>query len=400
MTIPTRRSLLAGAAMLTAGAAIAQDRSSEPIEGNRGGTILGPRNAPREAENPDALQPPSTDHGALPNLRFSFADAHMKMREGGWSREVTQRELPVATTIAGVNMRLTAGGVRELHWHKEAEWSFMLAGNLRITAVDTDGHNFIADVAPGDLWYFPPGIPHSIQGLPPDGGEFLLAFPNGGFSEDSTFAITDMFAHMPKASLAQNLQVDVTALDSIPKEERFIFKAPLPPSLEADAVRGPQGSGPQNMKFSLMELPPKTTPGGRVRIADTSNFPISQQIAVAHVEVDPGHMREIHWHPNTDEWQFYVSGRARMTVFAAEGKARTFDYQAGDVGYVPMAMSHFIENTGSEPLRFLELFRAPRFEDVSLAQWMALTPHELVAQHLNLDVAVLDRLRTIKQPVV
>jgi len=400
MTIPTRRSLLAGAAVLTAGTAIAQDRSSEPIKGNRGGTILGPRNAPREAENPDALQPPSTDHGALPNLRFSFADAHMKMREGGWSREVTQRELPVATTIAGVNMRLTAGGVRELHWHKEAEWSFVLAGNLRITAVDTDGRNFIADVAPGDLWYFPPGIPHSIQGLPPDGGEFLLAFPNGGFSEDSTFAITDMFAHMPKASLAQNLQVNVAALDSIPKEERFIFKAPVPPSLEADAVRGPQGSVPQNMKFSLMELPPKTTPGGRVRIADTSNFPISQQIAVAHVEVDPGHMREVHWHPNTDEWQFYISGRARMTVFGAEGKARTFDYQAGDVGYVPMAMSHFIENTGSEPLRFLELFRAPRFEDVSLAQWMALTPHELVAQHLNLDVAVLDRLRMIKQPVV
>ena len=68
-----------------------------------------------------------------------------------------------------------------------------------------------------------------------------------------------------------------------------------------------------------------------------------------------------------------------MTVFAAEARARTFDYRAGDVGYVPMAMSHFIENTGSEPLRFLELFKSPRFMDVSLAQWMALIPHELVA---------------------
>jgi len=400
MSVPTRRSLLAGAAVLTAGTAVAQERAPEPIEGKRGAPILGPRNPERAAQNPDILQPPSTDHGALPNLRFSFADAHVKMREGGWSREVTKRELPVATTIAGVNMRLTAGGVRELHWHKEAEWSFVLAGNLRITAVDTDGHNFIADVKPGDLWYFPPGIPHSIQGLPPDGGEFLLAFPNGGFSEDSTFAITDMFAHMPKTALARDLQVNASALENIPKEERFIFQASPPPPLETDAVRGPEGAVPQNMKFSLMQLPPQNMPGGRVRIADISKFPISTQIAVAHVEVDPGHMREIHWHPNADEWQYYISGRARMTVFGAEAKARTFDYQAGDVGYVPMSMSHFIENIGTEPLRFLELFRAPRFEDVSLAQWMALTPHELVAQHLNMDVAVVDGLRRIKQPVV
>jgi oxalate decarboxylase len=204
MSDPTRRALVAGAMIATASAAAAaQDRNSNPIEGNKGGTILGPRDPSRAAENPDLLTPPATDHGSIPNLRFSFADTHMKMREGGWSREVTQRELPIAKTIAGVNMRLTPGGVRELHWHKEGEWSFMLAGNARITAVDNDGHNFVADVNEGDLWFFPPGIPHSIQGLPPDGAEFVLAFPNGGFSEDSTFSITDLFAHMPKPALAK-----------------------------------------------------------------------------------------------------------------------------------------------------------------------------------------------------
>jgi oxalate decarboxylase len=111
-------------------------------------------------------------------------------------------------------------------------------------------------------------------------------------------------------------------------------------------------------------------------------------------------MRELHWHPNADEWQYYISGKGRMTVFAAEGRARTFDYQAGDVGYVPMSMSHFIQNTGNEPLRFLELFKSPRFMDVSLAQWMALTPHELVAAHLKIDRGILDGLRKDKQPVV
>src|SRR5437660_3830660 len=72
-------------------------------------------------------------------------------------------------------MRLTPGGVRELHWHKQAEWAYMLDGHARITAIDQDGRNFVDDVGVGDLWYFPAGIPHSIQGLQ-EGCEFLLAF--------------------------------------------------------------------------------------------------------------------------------------------------------------------------------------------------------------------------------
>ena len=297
-------------------------------------------------------------------------------------------------------MRLEPGGVRELHWHKEAEWSFMLAGKARITAVDNDGHNFVADVEAGDLWYFPSGIPHSIQGLEPEGAEFVLAFPNGSFSEDSTFSITDMFAHMPKDALAKNFGTNRTAFDHIPKEERFIFKAPLPPALQADTVGSAQGHVPLNMKFRLLAETPVRAPGGTVRIADMRNFVISSDIAAALVEVEPGHIREIHWHPNADEWQFYIAGKARMTVFGAQTNSRTFDFQAGDVGTVPKAMAHFVENTGNETLRFLELFKAPRFVDVSLAQWMALTPHELVEAHLNLNRDLIDALSTDKRPIV
>ncbi|WP_283815465.1 cupin domain-containing protein [Bradyrhizobium jicamae] len=271
----------------------------------------------------------------------------------------------------------------------------MLAGKARITAVDNDGHNFIADVGPGDLWYFPSGIPHSIQGLPDDGCEFLLAFPDGEFSEDSTFAITDLFAHNDPVVLAQNLSIDVKALDPLPKQERFIFQAEPPPQLEADVVHDALGAVALDMVFHLMQQPPTQSLGGNVRIADTRNFKVSTDVAAALVEVNPGHMRELHWHPNADEWQYYISGQARMTVFAAEARSRTFDYRAGDVGYVPMSMSHFIENTGD-----LELFRSNRFMDVSLAQWMALTPPELVAAHLNIDRAVIETLRKHKQPVV
>ena len=132
MNTPERRTLLAIAAALGASAAVGATEDNEPVVGNKGAPIIGPRNPERERQNPNILRPPPTDRGSLPNLRFSFADAHVKMREGGWSREVTRRELPISTTIAGVNMRLKSGGVREMHWRKQAEWAIMLAGKARI----------------------------------------------------------------------------------------------------------------------------------------------------------------------------------------------------------------------------------------------------------------------------
>ena len=89
-----------------------------------------------------------------------------------------------------------------------------------------------------------------------------------------------------------------------------------------------------------------------------SNFPVSTTIAAALVEVNPGALRELHWHPNTDEWQYYIEGEARMGVFGASGQARTFDFRAGDVGYVPFAMGHYVENTGTTPFAFWSCSRA------------------------------------------
>jgi oxalate decarboxylase len=371
----------------------------QPMIDGVGATDPGPRNVLLDLQNPDVLTPPRTDRGTIPNLKFSFSNAHNRLEEGGWAREVTVRELPIATTLAGVNMRLTAGGVRELHWHKEAEWAMMLNGRARLTAVDQDGHNFMDDVSEGDLWYFPAGIPHSIQGLS-EGCEFLLVFNNGNFSENETFLISDWFAHTPKEILAKNFGVAESNLASIPAQERYIFQSKVPDTLSSDQVSAPSGSVPQSFVYRLMEQEPIRSRGGMVRIVDSTNFLVATTIAAALVEVEPGGLRELHWHPNADEWQYYIEGDGRMTVFASGGKARTFDYQAGDVGYVPFAMGHYVENTGETPLRFLEMFKSNRFADVSLHQWMALTPPELVQDTLHLNQTVMNVLQKQKQPVV
>jgi oxalate decarboxylase len=374
--------------------------SPEPIQGNVGGTDPGPRNVELDRQNPDILTPPRTDHGTLPNLKFSFGMAHNRLQGAGWARQVTMRELPAATTLAGVNMRLNPGGIRELHWHKQAEWAYMLYGRARITGVDQEGLNFVDDVGTEDIWNFPAGIPHSIQGLE-EGCEFLLVFDDGAFSEDATFLITDWFAHTPKEVLAKNFGVSESDFADLPTDvdrTRYIFQGEVPPALSEDKTSNPYGQRSFSYHFSTQQ--PVETSGGSVRIVDSTIFPAATTIAAGLVEVEPGGMREMHWHPNAEEWQYYIEGSARMGVFASEGNARTFNYRAGDVGTVPFAFGHYIENIGNTPLRFLEMFRSPHFQDVSLNQWMALTPPELVQAHLNLNKTMMRALRKEKWPVV
>jgi oxalate decarboxylase len=105
----------------------------QPIREEDGFVDRGPRNILLDQQNQDILVPPVTDHGTVPNLKFPFSMAHNRLQDGGWGRQVTQRELPVSTQLAGVNICLKPGGIREMHWHKEAEWAYMLWGSARIS---------------------------------------------------------------------------------------------------------------------------------------------------------------------------------------------------------------------------------------------------------------------------
>jgi oxalate decarboxylase len=402
----SRRNVLTVAAAGTLATAVsavgaqAGETMPQPRRAGVGGTNPGPKNPIRASQNPDLLSPPATDHGVLPNLRFSFDDAHMRLASGGWTRQITVRELGIAKNVAGVNMRLNAGGVRELHWHKAAEWAYMLYGSARITAIDAEGRNFVDDVGVGDLWYFPSGIPHSIQGLGPDGAEFLLVFDDGEFDEDNTFLLSDWLKHTPPDVLAKNFGVPASMFDNVPDPgQLYIFAAPVPGPISADKIAGAT-EVPQRFSHRMMAQTPIATKSGTVRITDTKVFPASKTISAALVEVAPGAMREMHWHPNTDEWQYYIEGQARMGVFGASGQARTFDFQPNDVGFVPFAMGHYIENTGDTTLRFLEIFKSDYYADVSFDQWLALTPSELVNAHLKSNEQLIRALRKDKVPVV
>jgi oxalate decarboxylase len=391
MSAFTRRSFIG-----TAAAAVGSFAALQTVVGaDRSRSDPGPANPGLDAQNPDSIWPPPTDSKSLvQNFKYPFSFANKRTYEGGWSREVTIRELPVSKDMAGVNMRLTAGGVRELHWHTSGEWAIMLYGTARITAIDAEGKSFVADVKKNDLWFFPSGIPHSIQGLNPDGCEFMLVFDDGEFSESETVLLSDAMAHLPPAVLAKNFTVDEKAFANVPGQELFIFQTDVPGGLEADqkSAAGALGKSPMDFGFRTMEMrPTKQTKGGDIRIVDSRNFKVTTT-AMAMVTVHPGGMRELHWHPNADEWQYYIAGKGRMTVVSTGNRGRTMDFQEGDVGYVQKTLLHYIENTGDTDLVFLEMFKSERYQEFSFSEWLAHTPSELVMAHLKIDKATYDAI--------
>ncbi|KAF2224033.1 RmlC-like cupin domain-containing protein [Elsinoe ampelina] len=317
----------------------------QPICGIPGNTPTdsGPRNRPLDRESSDFFAPPRTDAGSNVDV------------------------LLVPTALAGVNMRLEANSYQELHRQQASEWAYILNSTVRLTSVNGLGQTFTDDLQAGDVWFFPAGIPHSVQAFA-EGVTFLLVFDNGAFSEDETFLL---MMRNPRSVLAKDIRVNISASDQIPEDELYIFRGTPPPS-------------------NITEQNPHEVPSGSVKVLDTVSFLIAKNFGRC----------TLHWHfPNSDsgdEWNFFIQGQARATVFSAPSSSRTFDFQAGDVGYVPTPDAHYLENTGIVDLVYLEILQAPVFNDVSVAQWLGLTPKQTVKDHLGFSEETLNRLPMVK----
>lgn len=335
------------------------------------------------------------DKNELPAIRFPMEAQKGKVDPGGSAKEATVAEFPISKGLAGVSMRLKPGGIRELHWHANAaEWAYMVSGRARITIIDPAGSWETVDLGPGDVWFFPRGHGHSITGLGPGECHFILVFDNGAFSEFGTFSITDWVAHTPPEVLSKNLGVPAATFATFPKKEVYIVQGPVPPALPAQPPAGSQKSPPLTHKYQLEAQQPYVHEGGDLRLVSVNEFPISTTMTGALMTLKPKGLRELHWHPNADEWQYYLSGKARMTVFGSGGRARTADFGPGDVGYAPQGMGHYIENIGDDDCRLLLVFNAPTYQEISISSWLASNPRQLVAANFGVPESVIAKFPT------
>jgi len=320
----------------------------------------------------------------LPTFKFELEKSSGKVIGGSVGREATVEQLPISKGIAGVSMILEPGAMRELHWHATAaEWAFVISGRVRTTVIDPQGCAETNDFEPGDIWYFPRGHGHMLSCLGDEPTHFILIFDNGYFSEFGTFSITDWMGHAPASLLSKNFGLPEAAFDSFPKVEVYFARGRHPSSAQQPNLQGRE-EPPQSHKFRMLAEPPHAVyKGGREWRVDSSRFPISTTIIGVVLDLEPGGLRELHWHPTSDEWQYVIEGQVSVTMFGSHGRFRTETLHQGDVGYIPQGFGHSVENVGSTPCRVLIGFNTGQYAAIDLSQWIAGNPVEVLATNFG-----------------
>ncbi len=356
------------------------------LGGAAGGVLAAAATAEGRAQGqqpPSGPTPASLAGTELPSFRFALGAMTPKVYDGGWLRAATVDQFPVSQKLAGALMQLVPGGLRELHWHSNAaEWAYVIKGQCRVTTIDPQNRSEVVDFGAGDVWYFPRGHGHSIQGIGHEDCLFILVFDNGYFSEFGTFSISDWLGHVPPEVLQKSLGVPAQRFADFPKREVFIAKGTVPPPLSPNRA-GSLDATSLTHRYRLLDQKPEDYPGGTNRLVSQREFPISTTMTGAHMRLKPGAIRELHWHPNADEWQYYLGGRASMSVFGSHGRVRTDQFGAGDVGYVPQGYGHYIENIGTEDLDVVVVFNNGTYESISLSAWLAANSPALLATNFQ-----------------
>jgi oxalate decarboxylase len=329
---------------------------------------------------------------SLPTFKFALEKSEGKVIGNSYGKEATVVQLPISKGIAGVSMKIEPGAMRELHWHATAaEWAFVLEGRVRTTVIEPAGFAETNDFGPGDVWYFPRGHGHVLECLGDKPCRFILIFDNGYFSEFGTFSITDWVGHVPKPLLAKNFGLSESAFDGFPKGEVYFARGAIPPEPPAAPLQGWK-LPPLTHKYELLKQPPHAVfRGGREWRVDSSRFPISKTVTGVVLDLDPGALRELHWHPNADEWQYVIEGTISVTLFGSGGRYRTETLEAGDAGYIPQGYGHSIENVGGKPCRVLIGFNSGVYEAIDLTQWIAGNPPDVLATNFGKPAALFEK---------
>jgi oxalate decarboxylase len=371
----TRRTLLAAAPLVAAAVGLGPTRA-----------VAAAAAAPVKPANTDKFPPLSPFKFSLEKSTSGWKGA------GGTAKEVNTSNFPISKSIAGVSMRLQPGGLRELHWHAvAAEWAYIIEGHIMTTVIAPDGTVEKNEFGPGDTWYFPRGHGHALQGLGPGECHFLLGFDNGDFSEFGTFSVTDWIARTPPGISARTMQLPESTVASLPKGEVYIVQGKVPKVGEPFRNASLEPSQLTH-KYRLGAAAPIRFAGGEERIVSSVEFPIQSTLTSARMDLEPGALREMHWHPNSDEWQYYTKGRGRVGIFGAHGRVETAEFGPGDVGFIPQGFGHWVEQLGGDATQVVILFNNPLYTEISLSQWLAANPASMLKDNFGVTAEVIDKL--------
>lgn len=364
---------------------------SDPRRAALGGYPLKPQ--PLPTSRPAASSQPAS--GILPGFRYPLDGSPPRIASGGWTKEVTVRHLPIAEHMSAVHMFLDPGAVRELHWHAlAAEWAFVIAGRCQTVVLDPTGASEINNFGPGDLWYFPRNHGHAIQAIGDDPCHFVLSFNNGDESpEVATFGITDWIDVTPKDLLARTFGIPPELFDAFPHGEVYIQAGAIVSTAAATDAPWPRNS---THKFRLMHDPraAREFAGGSFRLATAAEWPASSDMCGGLLTIRPGELLPLHWHPNSNETNYFLRGKGQVLLYGSKGCAKVDEFMPGDVAYYPRGYGHAIRNVGTDELAIVQTWDSGAFQEIRLTDLLKASPRHLLANNFpDLPEVALERIK-------
>lgn len=228
----------------------------------------------------------------------------------------------------------------------------------------------------------PRGHGHSIQTVGDKPCHFILSFDNGAFSEHGTFSITGWIDVTPKEFLALDFGILKDAFDAFPKGETYIQAGAVLPTHRAVDAPWPKDS---THKFSLRQdaRAQRDFDGGTFRLATVNEWPVSKTMSGGVMTIKPGTVKELHWNPNANEWNYYLRGKGQVKLFGSGRRGKIADFNSGDIAYIPAGSSHVIRNTGTEDLEIFQTGDNGTFEEISPRHWVDTSPRYLLTNNLD-----------------
>jgi oxalate decarboxylase len=173
------------------------------------------------------------------------------------------------------------------------------------------------------------------------------------------------------------------ALATLPKGELYIGQGKIPPAIPESLRNGIPNTKQFPHKFKLHAHEPIRFPGGEERIVSSLEFPIQTTVTGILMDLKPGALREMHWHPNADEWQYFISGKARVGIFGAHGRESVDEFGPGHLAFIKQGFGHYIEQVGNEPTQILIVLNSGIYQEISISSWLAANPPSMIADNFG-----------------
>jgi oxalate decarboxylase len=313
--------------------------------------------------------------------------------DGGRRIIANKNNFPELKGMSSYYLSLEKGGVREPHWHPNAnELTYCLRGKALVTVLSDSNRHDTFNIEAGDLFFVQKGYLHHIQNLSDDISEFVVVF-NNELPED--IGITGALGSQQDNILASTFGVSTEPFIKINKSvnDVLIGKTNSFPKVENDI--------PNDHKFSLLKFPAQIqTGGGTITLGNISTFPILKGLACYYLKLYKKGIREPHWHPNASELDYIIKGRARMNILSPGGKLDTFEVGEGEIVYIPPAYFHYIENIAEEETDFAVFFSHENPEDIGISGSIGAYSNEVLTGLFNAERGVFDAIPKLQENVM